>query len=163
MEKTKRIIFGCDHAGYKLKEELKKHVELMNTYIVEDVGCYNSEESVDYPVYALAVCKEVLKHDDSSRGIIVCGSGIGVSIAANKVNGIRCAKVEDYYSAKMAIQHNNANVITLGERTTGVEVAKSAIDAFLTHEFLGGKHQKRIDMFSEIEKTQTIQQKNDEK
>ena len=149
--KNIRIVFGSDHAGYKLKEKLIKHV--MQEYrgsIDEllDAGC-ETPERVDYPDYAKKVALELL--DDSGRiGVLVCGTGIGIGIAANRFDHIRCALCDDNFSAEMARKHNNANCISLGARRTSFEDACKILKTFLTTEFEGGRHQKRLDKINNI-------------
>lgn len=138
------IALGSDHAGYELKEQIKKHLTEQGL-AVKDYGTY-SEESCDYPVYAKAASEGVLS-GECECGILVCGTGIGISMVANKQKGIRCAHCTDPLSAALAKQHNNANMIALGGRITGSELAFSIVDAYLNAEFLGGKHLRRINMF----------------
>ena len=143
------ISIGSDHAGYKAKEEIKKYFS-ENKIEFKDVGTF-SEESCDYPVFAKAVADSVAKKE-SEKGIIVCGSGIGVSIAANKVNGVRAVCCSEPYSAKLSRIHNNSNVLCFGARVIGPELAKMIVDEWLGAEFLGGRHQRRVDIIAEIEK-----------
>ena len=148
MQKRK-IYIGADSAGLPLKEEIKKHLEA-NEYDVTDCGT-NSTESCHYPVFASAVCENVLKNLSDSFGILVCGTGIGMSMCANKYNGIRAALCSDTYSAKMTRQHNDANVLCLGGRVIGPCLALDIVDSFLQNEFEGGRHKTRVDMMTEIE------------
>lgn len=147
------IAIGCDHGGLELKDfivgELKKA-----GYEVKDFGIYENH-SVDYPDIAKTVCESILKNE-CDRGILICGTGIGMSIAANKFNGIRAAVCGDIYSAKMTKIHNNANVITMGARVIGQETAREIVTAWLTNEYEGGRHQNRLDKISDIEKIQKI-------
>ena len=143
-----KIALGCDHGGLNLKNAIKKHLEEKN-YEVEDFGTY-SIESVDYPDYAKKAALAV-SNGDADCGILVCGTGIGIGISANKVKGIRCATVGDTFSARMTKAHNNANMIALGERVTGIGLGLDIVDAYLNSEFEGGRHQKRIDKMMEIE------------
>ncbi len=143
-----KIALGCDHGGLNLKNAIKKHLEEQN-YEVEDFGTY-STESVDYPDYAKKAAMAV-SSGDADCGILVCGTGIGIGISANKVKGIRCATVGDTFSARMTKAHNNANMIALGERVTGIGLGLDIVDAYLNSEFEGGRHQKRIDKMMEIE------------
>lgn len=142
------IAIGCDHGGYSLKEEIKKRLIRIG-YEVVDKGIESLKE-VDYPDIAKIVGESVMS-GESEKGILICGTGIGMSIAANKVNGIRAALVTDTFSARMAMEHNNANVIALGERTIGVELACEIVKAYLKSSFLGDKHQLRIDKISAME------------
>ena len=144
-----KIALGCDHGGLNLKNAIKKHLEEQN-YEVEDFGTY-SADSVDYPDYAKKAAEAVAK-GDADCGILVCGTGIGIGISANKVKGIRCATVGDTFSARMTKAHNNANMIALGERVTGIGLGLDIVDAYLNSEFEGGRHQRRIDKMMEIEK-----------
>ena len=143
-----QIIIGSDHGGYNLKEAIVKHLEDKGVDVL-DVGTY-SKESCDYPLIAKDVTKKVLS-TNGTKGILVCGTGIGICIAANKVRGIRAAHCTDTYSAKMTVQHNDANILCLGERVTGVGLALDIVDAWLDAKFEGGRHQKRIDMIKEME------------
>ena len=143
------IAIGCDHGGYELKEHIVKYLKDKGVD-VKDFGVYN-EDSVDYPDCAAPVCKAVLS-GEAERGILLCGTGIGISIAANKHKGIRAALCSDVYSAKMTKQHNNSNIICLGGRVTGRELAFMIVDAWMNAEFEGGRHQARIDKIHEIEK-----------
>lgn len=145
------IAIGCDHGGYELKEHIKKHLEEIGEEY-KDYGTY-SEESVDYPDCAGPVCRAVLDKT-ADKGILICGTGIGISIAANKYKGIRAALCSDVYSAKMTKQHNNANVICLGGRVTGRELAFMIVDAWLNAEFEGGRHESRIAKIHKIEEMQ---------
>ncbi|MDP9751551.1 ribose 5-phosphate isomerase B [Thermoanaerobacter pentosaceus] len=144
-----RIALGCDHGGFELKEVIKKHLEERNIEYM-DYGTY-SKESVDYPEYALKVAESII-NGESDCGILCCGTGIGISIAANKVPGIRAAVVGDVFSARLCKQHNNANIICLGGRVIGPGLATMIVDEWLDAEFQGGRHQKRIDKVIEIEK-----------
>ena len=119
-------------------------------YDIENFGA-NSTESCDYPIYAKKVCNAVLK-DNFDRGILVCGTGIGISIAANKIKGVRAALCGDVYSAKMTKQHNDANIICMGGRVIGRELAFMIVDAWLSAEYEGGRHQNRIDKIHNLEK-----------
>lgn len=143
-----KIAIGSDHGGFELKEKLIEY--LKDRYEIIDCGPEN-KESVDYPDYALKVCRKIEKKE-ADRGILICGTGLGMSYAANKFEGIRAAAVSEPFSAKMAICHNNAQVLCLGERVLGDELAKMIVDEYLTHEFDGGRHQRRIDKITEIEK-----------
>lgn len=142
------IAIGSDHGGYELKEHVKKHL-VENGMEVKDFGTF-SEASVDYPDCAKPVCEAVI-NGEAERGILLCGTGIGISIAANKYNGIRAALCSDVYSAMMAKQHNNANILCLGGRVTGRELAFMIVDTWLKTEFEGGRHADRIKMIHDIE------------
>lgn len=136
-----RIALGADHAGVHLKDELAKHLA-DGGYAVVDLGTHGTER-VDYPDFGAAVGRSVAA-GETDLGIAVCGSGLGICMAANKVPGVRAATVHDVTSARLTRAHNDANVICLGERLTGIEVAKDAVDAFLAAEFEGGRHAGRV-------------------
>ena len=138
------IIIGSDHGGYDMKEIIKLHLK-SNNINFEDIGTY-TKESCDYPDIAKKVCNKLINKNKitKSLGILICGSGIGISIAANKISGIRCALCHDNYTAKMSRKHNNANVLAIGGRTTGIEIVKDMIDTFINEEFEGGRHTRRI-------------------
>ena len=141
------IGIGSDHGGYALKQAVIKHLEEKG-YAVKDYGCY-SEESCDYPVYAKAVANAV-KDGEVKQGILICGTGIGISIAANKVNGVRAAVVSEPVSARLTKEHNNANIIAFGARIVGSEMAKAIVDAWLDAEYIGsGRHERRVNMIEE--------------
>ena len=143
------LALGADHGGYELKNCIKEYL-LEKGIEVKDFGT-NGPESVDYPIYAKMVA-EAVTSGEAEGGILFCGTGIGISIAANKIKGIRCAHLSDPYSARLTKEHNNANVIALGGRVIGEELAKDIVDAWLNAEFMGGRHQNRIDIISELEK-----------
>lgn len=146
-----KIAIGCDHGAYTLKEEMKVYLADKG-YEVEDCGTY-SADSVHYPIYAKAVCQKVQK-GDAVYGILLCSTGIGMSIAANKHKGIRAALCGDMYSAKFTRLHNDSNVLCIGALVTGTGVAKEIADIFLTTEFMGGRHETRVNMITEIENEQ---------
>ena len=144
-----RVVIGSDHAGFSVKEIIRKHLESTG-YAVCDLGT-SSEESVDYPDYGKAVGEHVVsKHAD--LGIAVCGTGIGISIAANKVPGVRAALAHDVNTACLAREHNDANVLALGGRIVTGEAAIEMVQVFLTTAYLGGRHQRRLDKIAQIEK-----------
>ena len=151
MEKRK-IYIGADSAGFLLKEEMKKHIADMG-YEVVDFGT-DSEASCHYPIFAAKVCEAVQKEPDTSYGILICGTGIGMSMCANKYNGVRAAVCSDTFSAKMTRRHNDANVLCMGARVIGSCLAEDIIDIFLANEFEGGRHKTRVDMMVEIEEKQ---------
>jgi ribose 5-phosphate isomerase B len=144
-----KIAVGSDHGGFLLKDELMKHLIEKNIDFVE-FGCFTTE-SVDYPDIGQAVGEAVAK-GEYDKGIICCGTGIGISISANKVPGVRAALCGDCFSAKASIEHNDANVLALGERSIGVGLAKMIVDIWLSSEFLGGRHGRRVGKIAEIEK-----------
>jgi len=139
------IVLAGDHGGYDLKVLLKSFL-IENEYEVLDLGCHGPE-SVDYPDYAQKLAEEI-KSANASRGVLVCGSGIGISIAANRFPHIRAALVHDRLTAELCRQHNDANVIVMGGRVIGPDVAKDCLRAFLNTDFEGGRHQRRIDKMS---------------
>ncbi len=143
------IAIGSDHAGYLLKADIIKLLEDKGLE-VKDFGT-NCPDSVDYPDFGQAVA-EAVSSKECEKGIVICGSGIGISIAANKVPGVRAALCTDSYTAKMSRQHNDANVLAIGERVTGPGVAFDIVETWLATEFLGGRHQKRVEKISNIEK-----------
>ena len=140
------LVIACDHAGYELKKAVKEHL-VQQGHNVIDCGT-DSCESCDYPVFAKSLCKEI--NDGAAElGILICGTGIGMSMAANKVKGIRAALCSDVFSAKFTRAHNDANVMCLGARVLGEGLALELIDVFLSTPFEGGKHLRRINMFEE--------------
>lgn len=143
-----RVVLGADHGGYELKEAIRIHLEAQGFKIL-DVGTH-SKDSVDYPVYGFAVGDAVLK-GEADLGIAICGTGQGISMTANKLPGIRCAVCSETFSARMAREHNNANVLALGGRVIGVGLALDIVDIFLKTEFAGGRHARRINLITEIE------------
>lgn len=140
------IAVGSDHAGYELKEEIKRYL-IEKGHTVKDCGT-DSTESCDYPVFGRAAA-EVVREEEAERAIVICGSGIGISIAANKVPGIRCALCSEPLSAELSRRHNNANALAMGARLIGSDMAKRIVDVFLSTEFEGGRHQRRIDKIEE--------------
>ncbi len=144
-----KIVIGSDHAGFELKEDIRKLLEAGH-YEVTDVGT-RSEESVDYPDFGLEAAK-IVAGGRADRGILVCGTGIGMSIVANKVKGIRASLVYDLYTAIQSRKHLDANVLVLGGRITGRDLAREIVKAWLTTDFEGGRHQKRIDKIDAFEK-----------
>ena len=143
------IVIGSDHGGFELKNILVDFLKEKN-YDVLDVGTYN-EDSVDYPDIADALCAKITD-GTCEKGILVCGTGIGMNMCANKHKGIRAAQCHDTFSAKMTRQHNNANVLTMGGRVVGSELAKDIVTEFLTNEFLGGRHETRVNKMMALEK-----------
>lgn len=142
------IAIGCDHGGIVLKPAIIKCLEERGIEYV-DYGTFD-ENSVDYPDYALKVAESV-KDKETDAGILLCGTGIGIGIAANKVPGIRCALVSDLFSAKACKEHNNANIISIGGRVTDSDKAVSLLEAWLDAEYQGGRHQNRLDKITAIE------------
>ena len=143
------ISIGCDHGGFELKNVLLKYLTELG-YEYKDCGTFD-ENSIDYPDIAKLVCADVTS-GACEFGILVCGTGIGMNMTANKHKGIRAAQCGDTFSAKMTRQHNNANVLTLGGRVVGPELAKEIVREFLTNEFLGGRHAVRVEKMMSLEK-----------
>lgn len=143
-----KLVVGSDHAGFDLKSELAAHLEAAGHEVV-DVGT-NDTSSVDYPDFGVAVGRAVVG-GDAELGVAVCGSGIGIAIAANKVAGVRAATAHDVTSARMCREHNDANVVCFGQRFIGPQVALDALDAFLAASFEGGRHQRRVDKIDAIQ------------
>jgi ribose 5-phosphate isomerase B len=143
-----QLVIGSDHAGFHLKADIVAHVVAQGHEVV-DIGT-DSTESVDYPDFGAQVGHAVVD-GRAELGIAICGSGIGICMAAGKVHGVRAATIHDVTSARMSRRHNDANVMCLGERFTGVQVALDAVDAFLSTEFEGGRHQRRVDKISAID------------
>ncbi|HEX2662389.1 MAG TPA: ribose 5-phosphate isomerase B [Candidatus Acidoferrum sp.] len=144
-----RIAIGSDHAGFSVKETIRTYLESAG-YAVSDLGT-SSEQSVDYPDYGQAVGQRVVSRQ-ADFGIAVCGTGIGISIAANKVPGVRAALAHDLNTARLAREHNDANVLALGGRVVTGEAAIEMVHVFLTTAYLGGRHQRRLDKIAAIEK-----------
>lgn len=143
-----KIAVASDHGGFRLKEEI---IALLRETGIEykDFGTF-SEDSVDYPDIALVVA-EAVQRDDFERGVLCCGTGIGVAIAANKVSGIRAAQCHDTFSARAAREHNNANILTMGQRVIGPGLARDIVTVWLQAEFQGGRHARRVDKIGSIE------------
>jgi len=144
-----KIALGSDHGGFSLKQSLIPFLQARDIQVA-DAGTLNSEESVDYPDFAERVAL-LVTHGEADAGILVCGTGIGISIAANKVPGIRAALVTDAFMARMAKEHNNANILVLGGRVLDEEKAAELVTAWLEAAFEGGRHQGRLDKITEIE------------
>jgi len=143
-----KIAIGCDHGGFLLKNVLKNYLE-KNGYEYQDFGTF-TESSCDYPDIAIEVAENVSK-GEFDRGILICGTGIGIGIAANKVKGIRAALCHDTFSAHASREHNNANILTMGQRVIGVGLALEIVDIWLKTEFEGGRHERRVDKISAYE------------
>ena len=149
-----KVFIGCDHAALGMKNEIVEYVKSLG-FEAHDEGTY-TEERVDYPVYAKKVALAV-KENEGSLGILICGTGIGMSLAANKVKGIRAAAVSEVYSAKLTRIHNNANMLCLGARVIGIETAKLMAEEFVNAEFeQGGRHQLRVDLITKIEQENSL-------
>ena len=148
-----RIAIGNDHTAVALKQHIQTYLE-QKGYEIYNVGT-DSTQRTDYPVYGQAVAKEVIS-GRCELGILICGTGIGISLAANKIHGIRAAVCSEPYSARLSRQHNNANIIAFGARVVGESLAEMIVDEFLAAEYEGGRHQKRIDMISALEEGKAI-------
>ena len=148
------IALACDHAALEMKQMVKDLLdELGLSY--KDFGTYTAE-SCDYPVFAARAARAVAS-GECDRGIVICGTGIGMSIAANKVPGIRCALCGDPYSAKLTRQHNDSNMLALGARVIGMEIAKMIVRVWLTTDFEGGRHARRVDLITRIEQGESLE------
>lgn len=147
------IALGSDHAGFPLKEEIKQYLESKGIEY-KDYGCY-SPERYDYPVAAKKACDGVIA-GECDKAILCCGTGIGISMAANKVKGIRAACCSDYFSAKYTRAHNDANCLCMGARVVGVGLALELVEVFLNTEFEGGRHQDRVELITSIENGENI-------
>lgn len=147
-----KIGIGNDHVAVELKEIIKTYIIETYGYEVIDFGT-NSSDRFDYPLSGEAVANAVV-NNEVDKGILICGTGVGISLAANKVNGIRCVVCSEPYSAKLSREHNNTNILAFGSRVVGSELAKMIVDSWLSGKFEGERHQRRIDMISEIERRQ---------
>ena len=143
-----KVVIACDHGGLELKEIVKEHL-MEKGYSVMDIGTYNTD-SVDYPDYGQKA-GEIVAKKEADRGIVICGTGIGISLAANKVSGIRCALCTNEYMAIMSRKHNNANMLALGNRVIGSGLAISIVDEWMSTEFEGGRHEVRVNKLMNIE------------
>ena len=142
------IAIGCDHGGLNIKNAVIEYFK-ENGIEYTDHGCY-TEESVDYPIYGEKVARKVAD-GEADLGIAICGTGLGISLAANKVKGIRACVCSEPYTAQMSRRHNNCNVLCFGARVVGLDLAKMIVDTWLSSEFEGGRHQRRVDMIMDIE------------
>ncbi len=147
----KKIAFGCDHVGFILKEEILAHLAAKGIEVI-DKGTWSGERT-DYPHYASAVAEAVVA-GDAEGGIMICGTGVGIAITANKFPGIRAVVCSEPYSAQLSRQHNNTNVLAFGSRVVGLELAKMIVDCWLAAEFEGGRHQTRVAAIAKIEAEQ---------
>ena len=147
--KVNKIVIGCDHAAYELKLKVIAHLNAQGIE-TEDIGTH-STESCDYPNYADALCKKITS-GEYERGILICGTGIGMSIAANKHRGIRAACCSDTFSARLTREHNDANVLCFGARVVGEGLAYDLVDLFVSTDYEGGKHARRVAMLDELDK-----------
>ncbi len=144
----KKLALGCDHVGFILKQDLLAHLHSKGIEVI-DKGTW-SEERTDYPRYASAVAEAIIQ-GEVDGGLLICGTGVGISITANKFPGIRAVVCSEPYSAQLSRQHNDTNVLAFGSRVVGLELAKMIVDAWLAAEFEGGRHQARVQAISEIE------------
>jgi ribose 5-phosphate isomerase B len=144
-----KIVLGSDHAGLSLKNEILDYLKNKDGIETIDVGTYD-ENRTHYPIFAKKAADKVVS-GEADKAIIMCGTGIGISIAANKVKGIRACACSEPYSAKLSALHNNSNVLSMGSRVVGVELAKMIVDEWLNADYEGGRHQTRLDMISDIE------------
>lgn len=142
-----KIVLACDHGGFELKEIVKQHL-IEKGHSVMDIGTYNTD-SVDYPDYGKKA-GEIVAGNEVDRGIVICGTGIGISLAANKVSGVRCALCTNEYMAKMSRMHNDANMLALGNRVIGSGLALEIVDLWISTEFEGGRHALRVSKLMEI-------------
>lgn len=146
------VAIGSDHAGYPLKEKLKSHIEELG-YVVKDYGTCTTARC-DYPIYGEAVARAV-SSGEYARGIVICGTGVGISIAANKVHGVRCVCCSEPYSALLSRQHNDSNMLAMGARVVSDGLAFMIADAWLLGKYEGGRHQIRLDQIQKIEQTES--------
>lgn len=149
----KKLAIGNDHVAVEMKNEIMAYLQEQG-YEVVNVGT-DSTERFNYPVSGYKVAK-LVTYGEVDGGILICGTGVGISMSANKVHGIRCVTCSEPYSARLSRQHNNTNVVAFGARVVGIETAKDIVDAWLGAEYEGGRHQTRIDMLAEIETTQRL-------
>ena len=143
-----KIAIGCDHTGFIIKDDIKKYIEELG-HEVFDFGAF-SADSADYPLYGFKVA-EAVANEEYECGILICGTGVGISISANKVKGIRAVVCSEPYSAKLSKEHNDTNILAFGSRVIGVELAKMIVEEWLNAEFIGGRHKRRIDLITDIE------------
>ena len=144
-----KIGIGNDHVAVEYKKQISQYIEVKYGYEVIDYGT-DSTERFNYPISGEAVANAVVS-GEVDKGIVICGTGVGISLAANKVNGIRCVTCSEPYSAKLSREHNDTNMLAFGARVVGIELAKMIVDVWLNTEFEGGRHQRRVDMIMEIE------------
>ena len=148
------IGIGCDHVAVDMKNAIIEHLKEKG-YEVKDFGTYSSERA-NYPVYGLRVAKAVAS-GECEKGILICGTGVGISLSANKVKGIRAVVCSDCYTAKLSKEHNNTNILAFGARVVGIDLAKMIVDSWLDAKFEGGRHQIRVDMLTAIENGEDIE------
>ncbi|MBQ8129127.1 MAG: ribose 5-phosphate isomerase B [Clostridia bacterium] len=148
-----KLAIGNDHVAVEMKKEIRAHLEQKGIEVI-DVGT-DKTDRFDYPISGYKVAKLVAA-GEVDGGVLICGTGVGISLAANKVHGIRACVCSDPYTAKLSKQHNNTNIVAFGARVIGIETAKMIVDEWLAAEFEGGRHQRRVDMIMEIEQTQNL-------
>ncbi|MBR1634326.1 MAG: ribose 5-phosphate isomerase B [Lachnospiraceae bacterium] len=148
-----KLAIGNDHAAVEMKQEIQKYLEEKGHEVI-NIGT-DSAERFDYPISGYKVAK-LVSSGEVDGGVLICGTGVGISLAANKVKGIRACVCSEPYTAKLSKQHNNSNIIAFGARVIGIETAKMIVDEWLSAEYEGGRHQARIDMITEIEETQKL-------
>jgi ribose 5-phosphate isomerase B len=144
-----KIVLGADHAGYQLKEHIAQILRSQG-YLVEDIGCFD-EASVDYPAISGTLAEALKKSDENTRGILCCGSGIGICMAANRFSWVRAVEAHDHHTAVMSRKHNDSNVLCLGGRVIAPALAENIIETWLATAFEGGRHQKRVDLMSNMQ------------
>ena len=149
-----KIAIGNDHGGVELKQHLMKYLREQGIEVV-NLGA-DTTEATDYPIYGERVARAVVS-GECDRGIVICGTGIGISISANKIHGVRCALCSEPVSARLARQHNDANIVAMGARTIGPVMAESIVDVFLNTEFQGGRHQIRVDKIMKLDRGESVQ------
>lgn len=149
-----KIAFGCDHTGFIIKNDIIKYIEELG-HEVFDFGTF-SADSIDYPLYGFKVAKAV-SNKDFECGILICGTGVGISLSANKVKGIRAVVCSEPYSARLSKEHNDTNILAFGSRVVGLELAKMIVKEWLNAEFHGGRHKRRVDLISNIENGKDIE------
>ena len=154
-----KLAIGNDHVAIDMKKEIKEYLESLGHEVI-DVGT-NSTERFNYPVSGYKVARMVADKEVDA-GVLICGTGVGISLSANKVHGIRACVCSDPYTARLSKQHNNTNIVAFGSRVIGIETAKMIVDEWLKAEYEGGRHQTRIDMISEIEETQHLKAAEEE-
>lgn len=152
-----KIAIGGDHVGQLLKPEIIEFLKKLG-HEVKDFGTYTTERT-DYPIYAKQVAESVV-NGEYDKGVLICGTGVGISIAANKVKGVRAVCCSEPYSAKLSRQHNDTNILAFGSRVVGLELAKMIVEEWLSAEYEGGRHAKRVEMISEIEEKQNLDNDN---
>lgn len=148
-----KVAIGCDHAGIDLKPAVREALEQAGAEVI-DLGTH-SRESVDYPDYGVAVARAVVS-GDADLGVVLCGTGIGISIAANKVPGARAALCHDTYSARMSREHNDANILAMGARVVGAGLAQEIVKAWLAASFAGGRHERRVEKLKQLDRVEQV-------